>query len=149
MEYRARTSGRFIRWIGLAGIGVLICTGLNAQRVNVQGDSLKTWLCKKWEVNYALMGAVRIDRAAGTPNLIYEFRPDNTYVMIQGGPKDTVNGKWSFDQKKKLIRLLAKGQAPSRIISLLPGELILVVDKKKPVPANEEEIKMVLNIKRD
>ncbi len=138
-----------LRCIGFALIGILSQTNLYAQQVNVQPDSLKKILCKKWEINYVLMGAARIGRMPGASNLIYEFKPDNTFIFIQGEPKDNVKGKWDFDPEKKLIRLLAKGKSNTTIISLIPEELIISADMKNTTPSDAEDMKMVFKIKSE
>jgi hypothetical protein len=82
-------------------------------------DSIKTILCKKWEVDHALMGDMKIQRGMGAPTIIYEFRTDNNYSSISysANRRDTIRGKWMNDLKNKNIKLLRNG-IPMMVITM-------------------------------
>ena len=123
----------------------LIASGstLIAQNITISQDSIQTLLCKKWEADYSLMGGMKIGRAPNAPEMNYEFNKDKTFLLTSNNPKDKTKGTWSYDPKKKLIKLTITGGAPANIISLKEDEFIMVVDTKKATPDDPMEIKIV------
>ena len=128
---------------------VLICSAnmLSAQNVTMKADSLETVLCKKWEVDYVLMGEVKVGRMPGAAQINYEFKKDKTFFITSDKPGDNVKGTWTYDTKNKLIKLSANGKSNSKIISLKEGELVMLIDMKEATPNASEELKMVFKEK--
>ncbi|MDP4130071.1 MAG: hypothetical protein Q8939_07905 [Bacteroidota bacterium] len=148
MRIGNRTLKSTAQWMGLVLIGILIQSNLCAQKLNGSVDDIKKMLCKKWQIEYMLSGGVKIEKGSDVPDLIYEFKPDNSFVFTQGDPQNNVYGSWIYNQQKKSILLQAKGKPAIRVISLIPEELILMTDKKKQ-GAHKQNIKMVFRVKGD
>jgi hypothetical protein len=120
-----------------------------AQNINLPADSVTAFLCKKWEVDHALIGTLKITSIPGTPAMNYEFKPDRTFYVTGDNPSVNGKGTWRYDSTRKLITLLMRGKPNTKIISLQPNELVVFLDAKKPSP-NEpvEETKLVYKIKK-
>ncbi len=118
-----------------------------AQTINLSADSISTFLCKKWEVNYAIMGGMKITQIPGSPEISYEFNRDNTFLMTSNDPKEKDKGTWVYDTKKKTIKLSINGNNNTIIVSLKEGELIMLVDTKEATPDDPMELKIVYKIK--
>ncbi|MBI1782221.1 MAG: hypothetical protein HYR66_12785 [Sphingobacteriales bacterium] len=117
------------------------------QNINISEDSITTLLCKKWEINYVIMGGMKIERIPGATEINYEFNKDKTFLMTSDDPKDKTKGTWSFDPKKKIIRLTINGNSKMKIISIKEGELIMLADTKEATPGDPMEIKLYYKIK--
>jgi hypothetical protein len=117
------------------------------QNINLPNDSIATLLCKKWEVDYAIMGGLKIGRIPGANEINYEFRKDNTFLMTTNDPKEKTKGTWSYDSKKKLIKLIINSKSNTSIISLKQDEFILLADTKETMPGDPMEIKLVYKTK--
>jgi hypothetical protein len=118
-------------------------TSLFAQNITIPLDSIQTLLCKKWEVDYAVMGGMKIGRMPGASEINYEFNKDKTFIMTSNDPKEKKKGTWSYDQKKKLIKLTVDGRSNTSIISLKEGEFVMLADTKNATPDDPMEIKLV------
>jgi hypothetical protein len=117
------------------------------QTINLSLDSVKTLLCKKWEMSYALMGEMKIEKRPGAIESSFEFNKDGTFVLMSSKDTKGTNGTWSYDKNMKLIKLLIGGKNNSTIISLKEDEMILLADTKKATPDDPMEIKVVYKIK--
>lgn len=118
-----------------------------SQTINLSADSITTLLCKNWEVDYALMGNIKIGRIPGAPEINYEFSKNKTFLMTSNDPKDKTKGTWAYDTKKKIIKLTVNGKSNANIISLKEGEFVILADTKKATPDDPMEIKLVYKIK--
>lgn len=129
----------------LSGIIGLLCSSqsLFAQNINGTLDSIQALLCKKWEVDYVFMGGMKIGRMPGAAEINYEFNKDKTFFMTSDAPNDKAKGTWSYDPKKKQIRLALNGGTNTTIVSLKEGELVMLFDAKGTVPADLEDMQMV------
>jgi hypothetical protein len=117
------------------------------QTINLAADSITTLLCKKWEVDYAMMGGMKIGRMPGAAEINYEFIKDKTFLITNKDAKDKTKGTWNYDTKKKIITLIINGNSKSTIISLKDGEFVMLVDTKQATPDDPMEIKTVYKIK--
>lgn len=122
-------------------------TNAFSQTVNLPADSVASLLCNKWEVNYAMVGNMKIGKMPGATEINYEFNKDNTFLMTSNDPKDKTKGTWAYDEKKKVIRLTVNGRSNTTIISLKAGELMMLADTKEATPGDPMEIKLVYKIK--
>jgi hypothetical protein len=131
-----------------AGI-ITLFSSINSfgQTIDLSVDSITTLLCKKWEVDYAMMGDMKIGRMPGATEINYEFYKDKTFVMTSNDPKDKTKGTWAYDPKKKIIKLTINGRSNASIISLKEGEFIELADTKDATPDDPMEIKVVYKIK--
>ncbi len=121
---------------------------LNAQ-ITTPKDSLEFYLCKSWEVDYAMLGGMKIGRMPGATEINYEFKKDKTYLLFDKDAVRTGKGTWEFDPKKKMIRLKdEKGISRQTIVSLKPDELIMLADTKEQTPDDPMDIKMVYKIRK-
>jgi hypothetical protein len=119
-----------------------------AQNVSLPADSVSLFLCKKWEVNHALIGNTKMSRIPGTTALNYEFRQDKTFYTTGGTPGDNGRGTWTYDSTGKSITLMMRGKPNTKIISLKPTEFIVLLDSKKPSPEEPvEETKLVYKVR--
>lgn len=133
----------------VAGIITLFLSGTKSfsQTINLPADSMTTLLCKKWEVDYALMGDMKIRRIPGATEINYEFNKDKTFVITSNDPNDKTKGTWAYDTKKKIIKLTINGRSNVSIISLKEGEFMMLADTKEATPDDPMEIKVVYKIK--
>lgn len=118
-------------------------TSLFAQNIAIPVDSINTLLCKNWDINYAMLGGMKIGKMPGVPEVSYAFAKDNSFIMSSNDPKDKKKGTWSYDPKKKLIKLTADGKSNTSIISLKEDEFIMLVDTKNATPDDSMELKLV------
>ena len=118
-----------------------------SQSIDLSIDSIATLLCKNWEVDYAMMGNLKIGRIPGATEINYQFNKDKTFLMTSNEPIDKIKGTWLYDTKKKIIKLTVKGKSNTSIISLKEGELIILADTKEATPHDPMEIKLVYKAK--
>lgn len=133
-------------FIGLI-LFLVASTNSFSQTIDLPADSVATLLCKKWEVDYALMGDMKIGRIPGATELNYDFNKDKTFILTSNDPKNKKKGTWAYDAKKKIIRLNINGNSNTSIISLKDNELIMLADTKKATPDDPTELKLVYKIK--
>jgi len=125
----------------------LTSTNSFSQTIDMSADSIATLLCKKWEVNYAMMGNMKIGRMPGAAEIIYEFNKDKTFLLTSNDPKKKTKGTWVYDTKKKLIKLTVNGKSNTNIISLKEGELTMLANTKEATPDAPMELKLVYKVK--
>jgi hypothetical protein len=131
-------------------ISFLLATAISfGQNINLPADSVATLLCKKWEVDFAIMGGMKIGMIPGAPEVNYEFKKDKTYFMTSKDSKDKVKGTWNYDTRKKIIKLTSDGKNSINIISLKDGELIMLVNTQDVTPDDPTELKMVYKVKTE
>ena len=118
------------------------------QSINLSIDSITTLLCKKWEVDYSILGDMKLGKAPGAPEINYEFKKDKTYLVTSDDPKDNTKGTWTHDSKKKLIKLIQNGKSRMSVISLKEDELIMLADTSEAIPDDSMNIKLVFKIKK-
>lgn len=135
-----------IIFIGLLTL-LLSNTNSFSQTIDLPTDSITTLLCKRWEVDYAMMGNMKIGRIPGATEINYDFNKDKTFLMTSNDPKDKTKGTWAYDPKKKIIKLTINGKSNTTIISLKEGEFIMLADTKESTPDDPMEIKLVYKIK--
>lgn len=135
-----------ILFIGLLTL-LFSTTNAFSQTIDLPADSVATLLCKKWEVDYAMMGNMKIGRIPGSTEINYQFNSDKTFLMTSSDPKDNAKGTWAYDAKKKIIKLIVNGKSNASIIALKAGEFILLADTKEAMPDSPMEIKVVYKIK--
>ena len=75
---------------------------LFAQDVNMTKENVSKVLCKKWKISYIINDGMKIVPLP-EQGFNYEFKNDNTFSMTHKG--DAINGTWSYDLNKKLIKL--------------------------------------------
>jgi hypothetical protein len=120
----------------------LLTSNAFSQNIDLSLDSIKTLLCKKWEVSYAIMGNARIGRIPGATEINHEFSKDGTFITTSDDPTDKTKGSWNYDSKKKLIKLIIGGRSTGQIISLKDDEFLLQMSLDKS-GSSDTEIKMV------
>ena len=126
---------------------LLLSTNSFSQTINLSTDSITTLLCKKWEVDYAMMGNMKIGRIPDATEINFEFYKDKSLLLTSNDSKVKTKGTWAYDTKKKIIKLTVNGNSNSNVISLKEGELIMLVDTKEATPDDPMDIKMVYKIK--
>jgi hypothetical protein len=123
-------------------------TRLLAQDINLKSDSVVSLLCKKWEIDYAMMGGMKIGRMPNATEMNFEFFSDKTFLITGSSPKDKTKGIWSYVPAKKIIELTINGKHKTNIISLKKDELILLANTKKDTPDDPMDIKLVYKLKQ-
>lgn len=128
-------------------VALIVSNSLFAQDISMPADSIQTLLCKKWEVAYAEMGGMRIGRMPGAEEINYEFKKDKTFILSNKDEKEKKKGNWSYDSKKKLIKLTLDGRNISNVISLKENELVMTVDTN--TPSDPDPIRMVYKVRSE
>jgi len=118
-----------------------------SQTIDLSADSIAVLLCKKWEADYVLMGNMKITPKPGAAQINYQFNKDKTFLLTISKKKETTNGTWVFDSKKKIIKLTVNGKPNSSIISLKEKEMIMLVDTKEATPDDPMQLKAVYKVK--
>jgi hypothetical protein len=125
---------------------ILSASPLLAQSVMPSADKIESVLCKKWTINYALIGGMKIGQMPGAANADYDFKADKTFFIIDEAGGKT-KGSWQYDEKKKVIKLTVNGKNMLNVISLKDTELIVLADTKEATPDDPMELKLVYKIK--
>jgi hypothetical protein len=120
---------------------------LLAQEISLKLDSVTSLLCKKWEIDYAMMGGMKIGRMPNATEVNLEFFNDKTVLITGNSPKDKFKGKWNYITAKKIIEMTVNGKRYLSIISLKKDELILIPNAKKNTGA-PTDIKIVYKAKQ-
>jgi hypothetical protein len=132
------------RFVSFCIIALTVSGGsLFAQNISIPFDSIQTLLCKKWEVDYAVMGGMKVGRMPGAEEINYEFNKDRTFIISGKDPKEKKKGTWSYDPKKKLIKLTVDGRNSTSIISLTENEFVMLADTKTATPDDPTDIRIV------
>src|SRR5215831_6420720 len=104
------------------------CSKAFSQTIILPLDSVKILLCKKWQLDYFLVGSSKAKILPGTTEANYEFKKDGTFIETKSDDSREGRGTWSYDPGKKLILMIGNGNDSSRIISLKEGELIFLAE---------------------
>lgn len=121
---------------------------LLAQTITTPKDSIERYICRSWEVDYAMLGGMKIGRMPGAEEINYEFKKDKTFVSTNDKGKTILKGTWIYDARKRIINLKDdRGVSKNTIVSLNAGELIILVDTKAATPDDPMEMKLVYKIK--
>ncbi len=117
-------------------VAALICSTNTSfsQNINLPVDSVTNLLCKKWQMDYAMMGGMKIGKMPGATESNYEFKKDKTFILTSNNNSPAGKGTWSYDQSKKLIKLTINGKSNVSIISLKADQLELLADTKDATP---------------
>jgi hypothetical protein len=105
-----------------------------SQNINIPADSIANLLCRKWVMDYAMMGGTKIGKMPGATESNYEFYKDRTFVLTNNTNSTKVKGAWSYDQSKRNIKLTIEGRSNVKIISLKDDQLEMLVDTKDATP---------------
>jgi hypothetical protein len=65
-----------------------------------------------------MLGGLKIGKLPGAPEINYEFKKDNTFILTSSDPAENGKGSWIYDVKKKIIKLTINGQENTSIVSL-------------------------------
>ncbi|MBS1667752.1 MAG: hypothetical protein JST58_10275 [Bacteroidetes bacterium] len=134
--------------ITLCIIGLLFSSNfLFGQTKSSHEDSLSNLLCKKWEVDYMLLGTKKITSLPNAEEINYVFNKDRSLVMMGRDSRGRTKGKWSYDRRKKIIKLTIKGKTNTVVASLNENELVLLADSSNASDKDLPEIKFVYKIK--
>jgi len=114
----------------------IICSGSASfsQSINISGDSVTKLLCKKWQMDYAMVGGMKIGKMPGATESNYEFNKDKTFILTGNNNSTKTKGTWDYDLSKKLIKLKINGNNNLSIISLQSNELEMLADTKDATP---------------
>jgi hypothetical protein len=123
------------------------CLPIHAQKINLPAESVKTLLCKKWEVSYVLNGTMRIDMPPGVPVMNYEFKKDNTFLLSDSKSNEVHKGTWVYDPTKKTITMIVIGGATTAVTKLNETELRITADMTAATPSDPTAITMICKIK--
>ncbi|MNE09693.1 hypothetical protein D3C80_1023790 [compost metagenome] len=85
--------------LSLVGLFLSIAASFS-QSIDLPTDTVTALLCSKWEVNYALIGGMKIGRMPGATEIKYEFNKDGTILLTSTNPNKKAKGTWVYDSKK-------------------------------------------------
>jgi len=134
--------------ITLAVLLLTICK-IFGQGIETPVDKIPALLCNKWEIDYVLMGGMKISRTPGAADIVYEFNKNKTFATSGKGDSKIAKGTWVYDEKKKEINLVSGGKSNMKVISLKQNELIMLADTKEATPDVPMQLEMVFKIKPD
>jgi len=122
---------------------------LLAQGMTIPKDSIDSYLCKTWEMDYSILGGGMIlGRLPQAPVVIYEFKKDKTFASLDNKGVVIQKGTWLYDPKKKVINIKnGSGTILYTIVSLTTNQLIILVNTKETTPDDPMEMKLVFKIK--
>jgi hypothetical protein len=116
---------------------------LFSQDINMASENVTKMLCRKWKVDYIMTNGMKISPGPSAPEIKYEFKSDNTYLLLDKDPAKNGKGKWNFDANKKLINLMGlNGASNSTIISLREDELVMLLSMKEATPDDPSDMKI-------
>ncbi|HLK28056.1 MAG TPA: DUF4923 family protein [Puia sp.] len=125
----------------------LLCSSKSfCQTIDVQEDSLKNLLCKKWQMDYAMMGGMKINKMPSAAEANFEFKKDGTFIETTNKDSKKINGTWIYDKNKKHIKLTINGKSSLSIISLKEDELTMLADTKQATPDDPMQLQIVYKI---
>ncbi|MBS1532712.1 MAG: hypothetical protein JSU01_20585 [Bacteroidetes bacterium] len=119
-------------------------TTAHAQNISLPADSVTKLLCKKWEMDYALVQGNRIDIPPSTPRAYVEFFKDGTFSMTMERSNNSEKGAWKYDSSNGKISMLI-GKDRKEIISLTKDQFAIFSDD--PASAPNDPQKVPLNTK--
>ena len=97
-----------------------------AQDIHFSKATLKPVLCKQWQIEYAMMGEMKIGQKIGATDFDMKFNTDGTYDLIHKDGK-TQKGKWVYYADKKYVELSIDDKVTSRVKSVNKTTLILTL----------------------
>jgi len=77
--------------------------GIFGQDIDLPTDRLQALLCKKWEIDYVLMGGMRITRKPDATDITYNFSKDKTFTTSRNGGLKNNKDTWYYDEKKNSL----------------------------------------------
>lgn len=101
----------------------------SAQNINAPADSIHLLLCKKWEVQFVMVGYIKVQRQSGVNEMNFEFNTDSSFILT-GNDTKHINGTWSYNPIKKQINLTINGKDNVDITSLEKDELVMLSNTK-------------------
>jgi len=128
-------------------IFISILTNISFAQIPSTEDSVKSLLCKKWEIDYALMTGMKITKGMGAPDIFFEFKPDHTFLETSSVEKKNETGSWSVDLTKKLVSLQHEGKSKIIISSITPVELQMRLLPQNESEKDLEQMQLVLKLR--
>ncbi|WP_324026327.1 hypothetical protein QSV08_02620 [Maribacter sp. BPC-D8] len=109
---------------------ILMIIGMNstlsAQDINLDESELQSILCQQWEIEYALMGGMKIGQLPGAADFDFDFHSDGKYDIISEN-EDNKSGRWIYDIENKYVELSIEEKTTSRIKFIDTNKLILIL----------------------
>ena len=112
---------------------------LIGQKISQSESELKSLLCKQWEIEFAMIGDMKIDQLPGATDFDFKFRPDGTYDTLKDNG-DTTTGSWKFYSDEKYVELEINGTKTSRIEFLTGNKLVLIMTPEDSGPPGMDKI---------
>lgn len=128
----------------LTSLFAILTLGTFSQNIILSPDSINTLLCKKWQVDYALMGNMKIEQLPGATEINYEFLKNGTVIMTTSPAtdKEKTKGSWSYDAKNKRIKIVTYNKNTGVITDLNDSLFVMQMNTDKNGSA-EGELKIV------
>ncbi len=117
-------------------------TRTSAQNMHLPADSVTTLLCKKWEIDYALIEGKKVDLPPSTPKAYIEFYKDATFSFTSNEPTFIEKGTWEYDTTKGTIFMIVEGKYRKEIISLTKYQFATYSDDPASGPTNSSKISL-------
>ncbi|WP_299184700.1 hypothetical protein [uncultured Aquimarina sp.] len=119
---------------------ICACSSIIAQNIKLEKSELESLLFKRWDVEYAMMGSMKVGQIPGAKDFDFLFKRDGSYDVID--EKSTKTGNWKYDKERKYIELSINGKVTSRIKSLDKNKLILILVRGKNDPPGLPKVKV-------
>ena len=104
-----------------------------AQEITFAKSKLKPILCKRWQIEYAMMGKMKIEQKIGAADFDLKFNTNGSYDLIHDDGK-TQQGKWVYYTDKKYIELSINNKVKFHVKSIDKTKLILTLVAGKGDP---------------
>lgn len=122
-KHKTYRMGKIIIVVGLI-IGINLTA--HSQDVTLSEPELSNVLCKRWEIEYAVMNGMKFGQMPGAADFDINFKSDASYNLISEDGKND-SGIWTYDKKNKYVELSIKDKITSRIKSISNNKLILTL----------------------
>ncbi len=95
----------------------------NAQSLTQTKEELTQLLCKRWDINYAKIGEMKIEQMPGASDFDILFDKDGTYEIINADGEAN-KGKWTYYPKKQFVQMEINDRQTLRVIDISENKLI-------------------------
>ncbi len=113
--------------IGIIAVCIGMSSGMFAQDIDMTSAELSLVLCKQWDIEYAMMGSMKIGQAPGAKDFDLKFNADGSCDMISD--TKTERGTWEYDASNDWVDISVNGTNTSRVRSVSSEKLVLKLVK--------------------
>jgi hypothetical protein len=117
---------------------------VKAQEITLKPSKLESVLCKRWQVEYAKMGEMKIEQIPGATDFDLLFDKNGTYQVIKTDSEDSQSGTWTYDTKNNSVELEANGNVKFQVKSITKEKLILSLNLGDDAPPGMSNLELHL-----